>query len=177
MAAKSIRRMIDGPHRRPTFIAVACAAQLSRRCFGEMSVALVLIGSRLLFRQRDRAGSWLAVTCLDVRGSLQGVLSGSERITEPCRSVLRFREIAFQIVHAPSTPRSRAATFAELTGTPGLMDAHEVHDLPLGDVKAVANRVIKFHGECPDGRVMNGSGVELYRSFGNWNQQRFVTAV
>lgn len=92
----------------------------------------------------------------DVGGALLGVVGGCEgvgfgegrrdwRQVGFARRTLGLGEVAFEIIHAPAAARPCSATLADLTGAARLMDADEVHNLPLGDVEAVANGVVEVH--------------------------------
>ena len=57
----------------------------------------------------------------------------------------RFLEIPFEKGDAPSAACPGAPTFADLTGDPRLMNADEVQDLALADVKTIADGVVELH--------------------------------
>lgn len=59
-------------------------------------------------------------------------------------SVLKRFKVSLEIRHAPATPGSRTSTFSELTGAARTVDSQVIQNLPLGNVKAKTNGVIKF---------------------------------
>jgi hypothetical protein len=87
---------------------------------------------------------------LDIGGSLASVLFRSQSIGGG--GILRFGEESLQVAHTPAAPRSCSAAFAELAGAARVIHADEVDDLPLGDVEAVANRIVEFHNQIPSKR-------------------------
>ena len=103
----------------------------------------------LVWGQRNRSCRGFALAGFDVRRALSGVFGGGQCIRRRLGFLLRLGEVAFEVCDAPAATGSRAATLAQLTGDARAMDPDEVHDLPLGDVKAVTNRVVEFQGEVP----------------------------
>jgi hypothetical protein len=99
------------------------------------------------------------VSRLDVLSTLSGIVGRAERIgfaerlrfhdlIRSCcvaRQTLRLGEVPFEILHTPAAAGPCPAAFADLARTTRLMDANEVDDLPLGDVKAIANGVVEIH--------------------------------
>src|SRR5205823_1541571 len=78
------------------------------------------------------------------------------------RSGLRLFEIPLEVGDAPSAARPRAAALADLAGAAGLMNADEIQNLPLRDVKAVADRVVEFHGAEESKRSKEGYGMQRF---------------
>ncbi len=80
----------------------------------------------------------------DVCAALFGIFIGGGQISR--RSVVgRFKQRP-QERSAPTTARSSTKTVGDLTGSSWSLDADEIDDLPLGDVKTETKFIVKFHG-------------------------------
>lgn len=102
-----------------------------------------------ILRRRNRAGSRDTFALFDVLASLRGVLVGSQRVVGRF-GIVRGLEVAFEKRHAPAATGSRSAALGKLARSTRSMNPQEVENLPLRDVKAVANRVVRFHEQDSD---------------------------
>lgn len=59
-----------------------------------------------------------------------------------------FIEEFFDERDTPATPGTGAVAFTDLAGSPGFVDPYEVADLPLGNVEAVTELVVRLHEKC-----------------------------
>ena len=82
---------------------------------------------------------------LDVFGPALSVLFRGQFVLVNRFSALELLKVLLQIGDAPAAAGARSAAFADLTGAAGLVQADVVDDLPLGDVEAVTDFVVKFH--------------------------------
>src|SRR5262245_53335607 len=99
--------------------------------------------SRVFRGKWNRAGGGDAFAFADVLRALLGVVGGRERIVGRRLLALGVFEVTLQVGDAPPAAGSRSAAFADLAGAPRPVDANVIHDLPLRDVKAVADGVVE----------------------------------
>lgn len=79
-------------------------------------------------------------------GSSRSVLLGGDVVFAQCFTPLELFKVLLEIGNTPAATRPRAPALADLTGTTRFIEPDVIHDLPFGNVKAVADFVVKFHG-------------------------------
>ena len=111
------------------------------------ALELQLMGSlgRVNRRQRNCPRRRRPFTFANIVGPQARILLRWQLIRIGRDTGLRLLEVPLEIRHSPSAARPRAAAFADLTGAPRLMNADEVKNLPLADVKAIADGVVELH--------------------------------
>ena len=100
------------------------------------------------FRRRwCGTGGWNSVSGTDVISPPARIFFGSQIVGLVLLIFCDLLEQFFQISNAPPATGPRTAAFADLTRNTRFVNADEVSDLPLGDVKTVTNFVIGFQSE------------------------------
>ncbi len=99
-------------------------------------------GLQFFRRQWFRARRWFSFAGADVARALLLVIGGGERVRRGAG--LTFSEITLEKRHTPAAPGARTAAIAQLACDARFVDANVIEDLPLRNVEAVTDRVVKF---------------------------------
>ena len=91
---------------------------------------------------------------LNVSGALPSIIGRSQNVSVIRELTPRFGKTPFQIRNTPSTSRPRPTAFTDLTRTSRLVNSNEIQDFALGNVKAIANRIVEFHKQIRFGRSL-----------------------